>query len=591
MPAGGTHWFSCKKTKLSKNLRRVLNMPLKSKSEDLKSQCRMLGRIIFLFSIIISISPTHVAAATDQIVEDPAGYIMSLPETEQDPKLSSQVSNIIDDVESGASHIRGIVSGNESNQTVKVDIFVNLSLLNETALMPYLKEIRVRHRNLIEADAYVNSIPDIRGLSFVNYIDIPVELKSYGSLIDPAYLLSMLDIPGPPNGGDGIIVAVLDKEFYADDIINTSLPRNIVLEKEHDGYKRNEVHGAACSEVIGQIAPNVKLYQIYAGGSPMEMLYSGIRTLEKLGEKVDIVSCSMGINRGPGLFGIKDDLYYAVNNLTSQGIIWVNAAGNEAEKHWMGNFSDPDGNGFNNFSDIDESINVTLERGDHLQVYLSWNDWKDPFYGRSTQDYDLYVLGPSRAGGPLREKSLQHQRGRDYEFPEEAVGLFANKDGIYQILIKKKNATDSNTSFHLFIDSTNSYVRLDEHRVPEDSLCVLARYENVVAVGALNTSENKIAPYSSQGGAINEYIKPDIVAPTNLKTLSYYPRLFDGTSAATPVVAGCLALAIEKSNAQELNNPQDAIKRIMGHCKDLGLNGPDCIYGNGLIKLDFLYNK
>jgi hypothetical protein len=483
----------------------------------------------------------------------------------ENPKINSALLSLIEGSDGpGAVPIRGIVSENVTNQTVFVDIYVNLSNFNETLLVPHLKEIRARHRDLIEADAYVKNISEISALPFVTYLDIPVLMENYG-LVSDCPVLKFLDLQCPSQGGEGKVVAVLDYEFYHDNITRLSLPKQTIYEDVHK-YSKDQIHGTACSEVIGQIAPGAKIYQIYAGGSPLMML-SVAKKLNNMSEKIDIVSCSMGFCSGPGLFGIKDDLYYAIKKLTDNGTIWVNAAGNEAEKHWSGKFNDPDGNGYLNFSTSDESINVTLREKQKMTVYLSWNDWTDPNYGKSTQDYDL-VLDPGLNGSKKIISNKPQEGGRNQR-PEEILTYVARQDGIYQIKIKMINATRNDTFFHLFI----SGARLDEYGVAASSLNPIACYDNVVTVGALNITSGEIAPYSSRGPTYDGRLKPDLVAPTNIRTATTYPRLFDGTSAATPVVAGCIALGKDGFD----------ITRLKEYCKYLGKNEPNNVYGNGLI--------
>ncbi len=540
-----------------------------------KHICKNIRNIILntfvLFSIYVILSPVYGINEDEMVFKDPASVLESIPESYQDPKLSSSLQEIAaGPTGDGSVPIRGI---NDSNQTVLVDIYLNMSLLNESLLLPHLKEIKVRHRNIIEADAYVNNISAIRDISFVSYIDIPPRLESY-SIIPTCPLLNQLDINCPSEGGDGIVMVVLDNEFYTNEITNLSLPKKTVFEKTHK-YTSDQTHGTACCEVIGQIAPNVKLYQIHAGDTPLQMLYS-INKLEDLGEKIDIVSCSLGLNFGPGLFDIKDDLYYAIENLTTSGTVWVNSAGNEAERHWSGSFYDPDGNGYNNFTDADESINLTLKKYQAIKLTLCWNDWQDPNYGMSTQDYDLFLLKPWRD----KESSKSLQKGGPNDLPVEVLNYIAERDGVYQIMIKKKNATENGTIFHLFLYPW--YAHPDEYVVSASSLNAVAGFQNVLTVGAFNNSSGEVEAYSSRGPASAGIIKPDLVAPTNIQTSSTYPGIFDGTSAAAPVVAGCVALALERNNLENIT----AI--LMSNCKIISQNLPNNTCGSGLVNLKFL---
>jgi len=115
---------------------------------------------------------------------------------------------------------------------------------------------------------------------------------------------------------------------------------------------------------------------------------------------------------------------------------------------------------------------------------------------------------------------------------------------------------------------------------PWTSLMPNAVAKNVIAVGASNSSDNSIAPFSSRGPTADGRVKPDLVAPGTDGSMvddcyskscdpndpndsccpadpseyiwSCWPDPEDsyagmtGTSCAAPVVSGCIALMIEK---------------------------------------------
>jgi subtilisin family serine protease len=69
----------------------------------------------------------------------------------------------------------------------------------------------------------------------------------------------------------------------------------------------------------------------------------------------------------------------------------------------------------------------------------------------------------------------------------------------------------------------------------------MADAQGAFAVGAVNWANDALEPYSSQGPTSDGRIKPDMVAPSAVKSASY-SLFFDGTSAATAHVAGAGAL-------------------------------------------------
>jgi subtilisin family serine protease len=388
---------------------------------------------------------------------------------------------------------------------------------------------------------------------------------------DPASIERMMDTTGVSAlhkkniTGKGVTVAILDSQFYYDEETGKRLPLDLVS-VYNNSYRKDEVHGAACAELISRIAPGVKLYLVDVGEDEID-IKTAIDWLMEQEEHIDIVSCSFDIPFGS--FDGEDSLCEEVERMTSNGTLWINAAGNQALCHWSGEFRDPDGNGFLNFSPDDESINLTLERGDAVGLWLSWEDEKVG----AARDYDLWVDYPSgrhTASGGL-------QRGYRTHKPVEIIYLFAPEDGAYQIKIRRYDAPDVPVLFHLFTTE-----ELDEHQVPDSSIGILGCCRGVLTVGAINITTLEIQPYSSRGPTKDGRLKPDLVAPDNVTTFSYISDPFSGTSASAPFVAGCAALIME------IHPDRDVRELLIKSATDLGPPGPDDVYGRGLVNVSNL---
>lgn len=115
-----------------------------------------------------------------------------------------------------------------------------------------------------------------------------------------------------------------------------------------------------------------------------------------------------------------------------------------------------------------------------------------------------------------------------------------------------------------------------------DTVGYPALYDEVLAVGAIDQNK-KVADFSSRGAAV------DIVAP-GVDIISCYPpknlAKLSGTSMATPLVAGVVALLI--AHRREANQPaiasmQELIAILHRTADDLGPSGADTSYGYGLV--------
>jgi len=118
---------------------------------------------------------------------------------------------------------------------------------------------------------------------------------------------------------------------------------------------------------------------------------------------------------------------------------------------------------------------------------------------------------------------------------------------------------------------------------------------NVITVGAVDDkrttdpSDDTIAPFSSRGPTIEGLIKPDIVAPgVNIRSLSnksYDGYLsLSGTSMATPLVSGSVALLLNKFGDLKF---EEVREKLISSCIDLRDSKDN--QGAGMLNLKLLF--
>ncbi len=115
----------------------------------------------------------------------------------------------------------------------------------------------------------------------------------------------------------------------------------------------------------------------------------------------------------------------------------------------------------------------------------------------------------------------------------------------------------------------------------------------VMTVGAVDVQSGAIASFSSRGPTSDGRIKPDVVAPGKFVYSveggrgpvpgsfgsQQYGRL-NGTSAASPLVAGVAALMLQQDPTL---TPHQVNDRLRSTATDLGPVGPDTVFGYGLV--------
>lgn len=116
---------------------------------------------------------------------------------------------------------------------------------------------------------------------------------------------------------------------------------------------------------------------------------------------------------------------------------------------------------------------------------------------------------------------------------------------------------------------------------------------NVITVGAAddrntaNQADDTLAKFSSGGPTADGRLKPDLVAPgVNIRSLSLGPTTaeLDGTSMATPHVAGAIAVLLEKEPSL---TPAEVKARLLGStaAPDAAASLPDKDWGHGLLNV------
>ena len=378
--------------------------------------------------------------------------------------------------------------------------------------------------------------------------------------------------------GEGVKIAVVDLGFdgYRRSQASGDLPASVVKADfcPAGGFAATG-HGTAVAEIVAEMAPGAKIYLVCA------------QSLAALGEaadyarahRIEIVSHSvswLNTSRGDGA-GSADSPEGIVAAARRAGILWVNAAGNRAEQHWSGTFADSNANGWHEFAAGDEGNTIVVPAGGYVCAALKWDDWP-----ASAEDYDLYVT--RSPGGSVVASSTNPQTGSE---PPTELACRINSSRTtenYAIAIRASGTSGRPVRFDLF---TYPGANL-EYRVADGSVTEPGTSPAALAVGAVCWRDNGLEAYSSRGPTIDGRIKPDLVAPDSVSSLTFGPFVscgssgFAGTSAATPHVAAAAALAKQTNPSF---GPDELQAYLEDRATDLGATGKDTAFGSGALAL------
>ena len=440
-------------------------------------------------------------------------------------------------------------------------------------------KIELTYRQLIQNYIPIQSLETLAADPLVKYVRLPmkpVPLEVVSEGVSKTGAGQWKDIV-PYRAQAEAKICILDVGFKGyTSLLGSELPTSVETRsfRADQDIFADEVHGTANAEIVHDMAPNAKLWLVNFE-TDLEH-YSAVDWIIR--QKVHVISYSLGwfnAGAGDGTGPICADVEAAA----SHDIIWATSAGNAAEDHWEGNFNDPDGDGWHNFSGTDRYLEFHAPANMPVAAYLNWNDWgtwNGSDYSGSNQDFDLYLYFWIGTSWGFVDKSSNLQNGSQWPI-EEIGGWFTSTAGKWAVSIRKTSATKP-VRLELFTYNNDEAI---EYFVSSGSITIPADAPSALTVGATSWTDDSLHFYSAWGPTHDGRVKPDLTAPSGVSTSTYGQRGFWGTSASAPHVAGACGL-IKGNSPYSMSQVRKILEK---RAIDLGEPGKDNKSGYGRLNL------
>jgi PKD repeat protein len=417
------------------------------------------------------------------------------------------------------------------------------------------------------------------------------EVRSVMSVIPPVVHTGIPQSEGDPilradelrqitgYAGAGMKIGIISNgvDHLDDAVASENLPPDVVIVRNDVGGDE----GTAMLEIVHDLAPEADLYFHDCGTNVLDF-NTAIDNLAAAG--CTIICDDIGWITEPFFEdGIIAD--HIRDLIETDDILYVTAAGNDAQRHYQGLYydSNPDpGENLHDFSggtSADTYLYVKIPSRAALYIVLEWDDE----WGASANDYDLYLF--DTATGTILDRSENWQDGSSD--PVEFIA-YSNTGGSTLetgVAVNKYGGEDKILEVYLYpMSGTSVY---SNNIVATDSIFGHAAVDRVVSVGAIPAwNPGTIESFSSRGPVTIAYPsavsrqKPDIcgIDGVSVSGAGGFYSPFYGTSASAPHVAAVAALVW---GLQDTKSAEEITSLLKDSAVDLGDPGWDTTFGSG----------
>ena len=357
---------------------------------------------------------------------------------------------------------------------------------------------------------------------------------------------------------------------------------------------RNEVggdEGTAMLEIVHDVAPGASLVFHDCGWNVLEF-NQAIDALANAGCRV-IVDDIGWIDEPFFEDGVVAS--HAARVARERGLVYVSAAGNDADLHYQGLYRD-DGAGWHDFSTGGSSsrnrLYIDLPPGGSVTAVLQWSE----AFGKAASDYDLALYRSADLAVPLVVGS-RVQDGDD-DPVEVLTWINDGRAPVEAEIDVSKPSSAPDRILEIFVYPQGGTSLHGDNTVAADSIFGHPAAAGVVAVAAIDATDpaGRVQMYSSRGpvtligpvAATRQ--KPDCSGVDGVRVTGAgsFPSTFWGTSAAAPHVAGLAALVWSCRQDAPAAEVRDA---LLATADDLGASGADTAYGAGRVNATAMHAR
>ena len=268
-----------------------------------------------------------------------------------------------------------------------------------------------------------------------------------------------------------------------------------------------------------------------------------------------------------------------MDRAAAAGILWFNSAGNYAQRHWSGEWTDADAD-----ADLDwpNGDAWSFERGAGLPITFALS-WTSPPGGPAT-DIDLILERQDPAGTWTPAIGSSDRQSAGAPPAERIVGYTSPVGGVFRLRAVLGSGPPPEGPLTLF---SREIAVTDIGGTAVSSTPTPGDAAGAVAVGAVDWRGDRFKGYSSQGPSDDGRLKPDLVAPTDTRLMGPNGlRSVGGTSIAAPNAAGAAAVLLAAERRAGRFPSAGEIRGQLGALAvNLGTPGPDAIFGAGRVRV------